>query len=70
VQEPELYVHEEQKDHDGALGVEEVLSPLPEAATAQGNQVKWIHAVAPPVLPAVATAVTTESAAGETGSVP
>jgi hypothetical protein len=40
VQEPELFFHEEQEDHHGAVGAEEVLPALQEAPTAQGNQVK------------------------------
>jgi hypothetical protein len=40
MQEPELFGHQEQKDHDRAPGTEEVLPALPEAPAAQGNQVK------------------------------
>jgi hypothetical protein len=40
VQEPELHVYEEQEDHDGTPGNEEVLPALPEAPGAQGNQVE------------------------------
>jgi hypothetical protein len=40
VQEPELFDNQEQEDHHGASGAEEVLPALPEAPTAQGNQVK------------------------------
>jgi hypothetical protein len=44
VQEPELFFYEEQEDHYGAPGTEEVLPALPETPTAQGNQVKWVDA--------------------------
>jgi hypothetical protein len=40
VQEPELHVYEEQEDHHGTPGNEEVLPALPEAPGAQGNQVE------------------------------
>jgi hypothetical protein len=40
VQEPELFFHQEQEDHHGAAGIEEVLPALPEAPAAQGNQVE------------------------------
>jgi hypothetical protein len=40
VQEPELYVYEEQEDYHRASGNEEVLPALPEAPGAQGNQVE------------------------------
>jgi hypothetical protein len=40
VQEPELFFDQEQENHDGAPGDEEVLPALPEAPAAQGNQVE------------------------------
>jgi hypothetical protein len=40
VQESELHVYEEQEDHYGTPGNEEVLPALPEAPDAQGNQVE------------------------------
>jgi hypothetical protein len=40
MQEPELLGHQEQEDHHGATGDEEILPVLPEAPTAQGNQVE------------------------------
>jgi hypothetical protein len=40
VQEPELFVDEEQKDHYRAHRAEEVLPPLPQTSAASGNQVK------------------------------
>jgi hypothetical protein len=40
VQKPELFVHQEQKDHHGAAGAEEVLQPLPQTSAAPGNQVE------------------------------
>jgi hypothetical protein len=40
MQEPELFGDQEQKDHHGAVGDEEVLSILPQAPGAQGNQVE------------------------------
>jgi hypothetical protein len=40
MQEPELFRHQEQKDHHGAVGNEEILSVLPEAPAAQRNQVE------------------------------
>jgi hypothetical protein len=41
MQEPELFGHEEQEDHHGAAGNEEILPVLPEAPAAQGNQVEF-----------------------------
>jgi hypothetical protein len=40
MQEPELFGHQEQEDHHGAAGNEEILPVLPEAPAAQGNQVE------------------------------
>jgi hypothetical protein len=40
VQEPELFLDEEQENHHGALGAEEVLPALQAAPAAQGNQVE------------------------------
>jgi hypothetical protein len=40
VQKPELHVYEKQEDDHGTLGNEEVLPALPEASSAQGNQVE------------------------------
>jgi hypothetical protein len=40
MQKPELFGHQEQEDHYGAVGDEEVLPVLPEAPAAQGNQVE------------------------------
>jgi hypothetical protein len=40
MQEPELFGHQEQKNHYGAVGDEEILPVLPEAPAAQGNQVE------------------------------
>jgi hypothetical protein len=40
MQEPELFFHQEQEDHDRTPGDEEVLQPLPQAPGAQGNQVE------------------------------
>jgi hypothetical protein len=37
VQEPELYINEEQEDHHGAPGVEEILSKMPDSHAAQGD---------------------------------
>ena len=42
VQAQELHQHEEQEDHDGAAGAEEVLPVLPQAPRAQGDQVGWL----------------------------
>jgi hypothetical protein len=39
VQESELFQHQEQEDHNRAFGNEEILPALPEAPTAQGDQV-------------------------------
>src|SRR5450432_234457 len=41
VQEPELFVDQEQEDHYRASGVEEILPALPAAPAAQGNQVEY-----------------------------
>jgi hypothetical protein len=40
VQEPELHVYQEQEDHHGTPGNEEVLPALPETPGSQGNQVE------------------------------
>jgi hypothetical protein len=40
VQEPELFFDEEQEDHHGAPGNEEVLPALPQTPGPQGNQVE------------------------------
>jgi hypothetical protein len=40
VQEKELYKHQEQKNHNRAVGVEEVLPLLPQASSPQGDKVK------------------------------
>jgi hypothetical protein len=40
MQEPELLLDQEQEDHDGAPGIQEILPALPEASAAQGNQVE------------------------------
>jgi hypothetical protein len=40
VQKPELFLDQEQENHDGASGDEEVLPALPEAPASQGNQVE------------------------------
>ena len=37
VQEPQLHVDEEQENHDGAAGAQEVLQSLPRSYSAQGN---------------------------------
>jgi hypothetical protein len=37
VQEQELHVNEEQEDHHGAPGVEEILSKMPDPHAAQGD---------------------------------
>ena len=39
LQEPELFDDQEQEDHDGSSGVQEVLQHVPEAHASQGNQV-------------------------------
>src|SRR5207253_6836122 len=39
VQKPELFQNQEQEDYHRAAGVEEVLSPLPQAPVASRNQV-------------------------------
>jgi hypothetical protein len=39
VQESQLLEHQEQEDHDRAVGIEEVLPELPEAPGASRNQV-------------------------------
>jgi hypothetical protein len=40
MQESELFLHQEQEDHDRASGTQEILPALPEASAAQGNQVE------------------------------
>jgi hypothetical protein len=40
VQKPELLFDEEQEDHYGTAGNEEVLPALPQAPAPQGNQVE------------------------------
>jgi hypothetical protein len=40
VQKSKLLQHQEQEDHNGADRAEEVLPPLPQAPTPQGNQVE------------------------------
>jgi hypothetical protein len=40
VQEPELFVHQKQEDHDGTAGTKEILPLLPQASAAPGNQVE------------------------------
>jgi hypothetical protein len=40
MQEPELFLDQEQENHDRAPGAQEVLPALPEASAAQGNQVE------------------------------
>jgi hypothetical protein len=40
MQESELFGHQEQEDHHGTVGDEEILPVLPEAPAAQGNQVE------------------------------
>jgi hypothetical protein len=40
VQKPELFRHQEQENDYGTAGDEEILSPLPEAPSAQRNQVE------------------------------
>jgi hypothetical protein len=42
VQKQELLDHEEQEDHDGAAGNEEILPQVPQTPRAQGNKVDWI----------------------------
>jgi hypothetical protein len=39
VQEPQLYDDEEQEEDPGSPGVQEVLSPVPEPYSAQGDEV-------------------------------
>jgi hypothetical protein len=41
VQESELLEHEEQEDYHRAAGNEEILPQVPQAPSAQGNQVDW-----------------------------
>ena len=43
VQGPELQQHEEQEDDDRASRIEKVLSEVPQASGAQGNQVSWLE---------------------------
>jgi hypothetical protein len=40
MQESQLFGHEEQENNHGTAGNEEILSVLPEAPGAQGNQVE------------------------------
>jgi hypothetical protein len=40
MQEPKLFGDEEQEDHNRAPGAQEILPALPEAPTAQRNQVR------------------------------
>jgi hypothetical protein len=42
VQEKKLQQNQEQEDHDGAVGIEEVLRFLPQASDASRNQVDWV----------------------------
>ncbi len=40
MQESELHVDQEQKDDDGAFGIQKILQAMPLAHAAQGNAVK------------------------------
>jgi hypothetical protein len=39
LQRAELFDHQEPEDHDGAVGVEEILPRLPQAHAAQGSEI-------------------------------